>query len=74
MEGRDVPQSLVLRMARQTASEALSHSEAFTVDFVFIKDILGILGVVWLWHMAVEVEVLAEAGTVGSTSASLHWG
>ena len=53
VEGRDVPQSLVLGVARQTASEALSHSEAFTADLVFIKDILGILGFVWSWHMVV---------------------
>ena len=44
VEGRDMPQSLVLGVARQTASEALSHSEAFTADLMFIKDILGILG------------------------------
>ena len=74
VEGRDVPQSLVLGVARQTASEALSHSEAFTADLVFIKDILGILGFVWSWHMVVEVEVLAEARAVGSISAFLHWG
>ena len=57
-----------------SASEALSHSEAFTADLVFIKDILGILGFVWSWHMVVEVEVLAEARAVGSISAFLHWG
>ena len=74
VEGRDVPQSLVLGVARQTASEALSHNEAFTADLVFIKDILGILGFVWSWHMVVEVEVLAEARAVGSISAFLHWG
>ena len=68
-----MPQSLVLGLARQTASLALSHRETYTADLAF-KDVLSILGIVWSRHMAVEVEVPAEAGAVGTTSASLHWG
>ena len=68
-----MPQSLALGVARQRASEALGRGEAFTAALAFISITFCALGTSRWWHMAVDFEVLADAGAVGSVAASLQW-
>lgn len=67
--GGETPQSLVLGATRQSV-KALGHSEAFATALAFISISLCALVTSQWQRMAVDAEVLADAGAVGSVAAS----
>ena len=68
-----MPQSLVLGVARQRASEALGCGEAFAAALAFISVAFRALGTSRWRCMAVDAEAPADAAMVGSVVASLQW-
>ena len=70
---RETPQSLVLGVARERASEALGRSEAFASALAFISVALRALGTSRWRRMAMDAGAPADAAAVGSVAASLQW-